>query len=97
VNSVNVHDTGLFPNSLYGLLDLTYYLDLDINNSFLTLDTGFDSKFNKNLISEFNLIPVIRPNTRGLKDRTKIYKQLDDFLKYEDIYNRRYIIERCFA
>jgi transposase len=82
---------------LYDLLDFAYYCELDINNSFLTLDTGFDSKFNRELISEFNLIPVIKPNRRGLKDRTKIYKHLDNFERYKHIYERRYIIERCFA
>lgn len=95
--SVNVHDTRLFPDSLHNLLDLAYYCELDIKNSFLTLDTGFDSKFNKDLISEFNLIPVIKPNSRGLKNREKIYKQLDEFEKYKHIYKQRYTIERCFA
>jgi len=99
VNSVNVHDTRLFPDSLFNLLELFDQLDLsfDIRNSFLTLDSGFDSQFNRNLISEFNLIPVIKPNTRGLKDRTKRYEQLDMFERYKDIYSQRYIIERCFA
>lgn len=71
-------------------------LSLDIKNSFLTLDSGFDSQFNKDLISEFNLIPVIKPNP-GRKNQTKKYEQLDKFLKYKHIYERRYIIERCFA
>ena len=99
VNSVNVHDTRLFPDSLFNLLELFDQLDLsfDIRNSFLTLDSGFDSQFNRNLISEFNLIPVIKPNARGLKDRTKRYEQLDMFERYKDIYSQRYIIERCFA
>ena len=82
---------------MHNLLDLAYYCELDIKNSYLTLDTGFDSKFNNNLILEFKMIPVIKPNPRGLKDRTKIYKQLDNFEKYKDIYEQRYIIERCFA
>jgi len=99
VNSVNVHDTRLFPDSLFNLLELFDQLNLsfDIRNSFLTLDSGFDSQFNRNLISEFNLIPVIKPNARGLKDRTKRYERLDMFEKYKDIYSQRYIIERCFA
>ena len=99
VSSVNVHDTRLFPDSLFNLLELFDWLDLslDLRNSFLTLDSGFDSKFNRDLISEFNLIPVIKPNPRGLRDRTKIYERLDEFERCENIYERRYIIERCFA
>ena len=94
-----MHDTRLFPDSLFNLLELFDQLNLsfDIRNSFLTLDPGFDSQFNRNLISEFNLIPVIKPNARGLKDRTKRYERLDMFEKYKDIYSQRYIIERCFA
>ena len=82
---------------MFNLLELAYYCELDIRNSFLTLDTGFDSKFNRDLISEFSLVPVIKPNSRGLKDRTKIYERLDEFERYKHIYEQRYIIERCFA
>lgn len=82
---------------MHNLLDFAYYCDLDIRNSYLTLDTGFDSKLNNNLISDFELVPVIKSNMRGLKDRAKIYKRLNEFEKYKDIYERRYIIERCFA
>lgn len=96
VNSINVHDTRLFPDSLYNFLELAHYQELDVKNSFLTLDTGFDSQLNRNLILEFNLVPVIKPNP-GRKSQTKRYEQLDEFSKYQDVYNQRFTIERCFA
>jgi len=82
---------------LDNLLEFAYYHDLDIKHSFLTLDTGFDSQYNRKIISDSKLISVIKPNMRRLKDQTKRYKRLDGFEKYQDIYSQRYIIERCFA
>lgn len=96
-SSVNVHDSKLFPISLFDFLEFAHYLELDIRDSFLTLDSGFDSCFNRNLILDFNMTPIIKPNLRGLKNQTKRYERLDEFEKYSDVYDQRYIIERCFA
>ena len=71
-------------------------LGLDINNSYITLDAGFDSEGNKINIRFNNLIPVIKPNPRGCKQE-KRYALLDTFKPFEDIYKERYKIERCFA
>lgn len=68
---------------------------MDIKNSYLTLDSGFDDKSNYFNISRHGLKPVIKPNPRGTKDREKIYARLDDF--NEKIYKERYRIERTFA
>jgi hypothetical protein len=97
VASVNKHDTKLFPTSLSKLEEFAYYQELDIEKSFLTLDPGFDSKENHTLILQANIIPVIKPNLRGLQDQTKRYERLDDFLIVKCIYKERYKIERCFA
>jgi hypothetical protein len=87
----------LFPNSLSNLLELGYYCKLELEGSFLTLDSGFDSKVNKANILDAKLTPVIKPNIRGLKDRERFYEKLNDFEKLKDIYNERYKVERCFA
>lgn len=87
----------MFPNSLHNLLDFAYYCNLDLSNSYLTLDSGFDSKYNRDLIFDNNIIPVIKPNFRGLKDRIKRYKLLDNFNELKHVYDMRFIIERCFA
>ena len=55
--------------------------NLGIINSFITLDSGFDLEFNKTIIRYANLIPVVKPNIRGLKDREKIYRILGEFKK----------------
>lgn len=87
----------LFPISLFGFLELTHYLNLDVKNSFLTLDSGFDSFYNRNLILEFEMIPVIKPNLRGIKNQIKKYELLDEFERYKDVYCQRFIVERSFA
>lgn len=93
---VNKHDNSLFPESLEKLIDTASLLRLDINNSYLTLDSGFDTKDNKFNILRNNLIPVINPNPRNCKQK-KRYELLDEFELLQDIYKERYKIERCFA
>ena len=54
-------------------------------------------------ISKFSFILTektkkhFQPNLRGLKDREKINKILDEFETVDEIYKERYKIERCFA
>ena len=47
VNSVNHHDTTLFNESFFGLMETADLLELDIQRSYLTLDSGFDSEANR--------------------------------------------------
>lgn len=94
---VNNHDSALFPESLSNFLDTSDLLGLDINESYLTLDSGFDSEHNHTIIREANLKPVIKPNLRGLKNRTKINTRLDRFETIESIYKQRHNVERSFA
>ncbi len=72
-------------------------LGISLVDSYITLDSGFDDGKNRNQIEYANLIPVIKPNLRGLKDRDKINAKLDAFEDVRDIYQERYKIERCFA
>lgn len=97
VKPVNIHDTKLFDESFTNLLETADLLNLDIDESYFTLDSGFDSLFNNTIISEAGLIPIIKFNLRGLKDRKKIDKIFYDFETIEFIYKERYKIERCFA
>ena len=97
VRSINEHDNLLFPESLEKLVSNAELLRLDIDNSYLTLDAGFDSEYNKHNIRFFGLIPVIKPNPRGIQDREKRYRLLDGFEPLEHIYKERIKIERCFA
>ena len=96
VKSVNKNDTSLFPDSLEQLIETADWLCLDIFNSYLTLDSGFDSEDNKVRLSFNNLIPVIKPNPRG-SGKEKRYAMLDEFELLKHIYKERYKIERSFA
>lgn len=95
VKPVNRHDSILLPESLDYLADIADLLDLDLTNSHLTLDTGFWSIHNINLIEELGTIPVIRPNRGRIKDEKKLEKLFENFK--ENIYKERYRIERSFA
>jgi hypothetical protein len=94
---VNVHDSKLFYESFTNLLEIADLLELKISNSHLTLDSGFDNADTKSEIIFRGLIPVIKPNPRGIKNREKIQKILEEFNALESIYKERYKIERCFA
>jgi len=89
VRPINEHDNLLFPESLEKLVSNAELLRLDIDNSYLTLDAGFDSEYNKHNIRFFGLIPVIKPNPRGIQDREKRYRLLDGFEPLEHIYKER--------
>lgn len=65
---VNIHDSMLFDESFDNLLDIIDLLKLDISNSYFTLDSAFDNGLTRNEILIHGLIPVIKPNLRGLKD-----------------------------
>ena len=95
VRPVNEHDTTLFPDSLDGLADFASLISLDLTGSYLTLDSGFDSEYNKWLIQSHGLAPVIKPNRRGTKDEKKINRMYENF--NEKIYKERFTIERTFA
>ncbi len=97
IKPINVHDTRLFPESLDNLIEIANDLCLDLTNSYLTLDSGFYSKYNKYIIIEAGMIPVIKPNLGPLKDQEKRYKILDEFEKVEHIHKERYKIEKSFA
>lgn len=95
VRPVNEHDSILFPESIDGLTDFASLISLDLQGSYLTLDSGFDSEHNKWLIRSHEMIPVIKPNRRGTKDETKLETMYADF--NEQIYKQRFTIERTFA
>lgn len=96
VRPVNNHDNLLFPESFEKLIETVELLHLDVINSYLTLDSGFDSEDNKVIIRYQNLIPVIKPNPRNSSDE-KRYTMLDGFEEIKPIYIERIKIERCFA
>jgi hypothetical protein len=90
VKSVNQQDMVILPESLAKLVYTQ--IGVEIHGSAFTLDTGFDSQKNKDLISEQKLIPVIYPNRRNTKDPIAIAWLFSCFNK--KLYNERYKVER---
>ena len=97
VRPVNHHDNLLFTESFFELLDVADLLEFDLKGIPLTLDSAFDSEANRVTIAGQELLPVIYPNPRGMRDRERIEKLFADFEPYRVIYKERYRIERSFA
>lgn len=95
VRPVNEHDTTILPEALTKMISFSNRIDLELDSSALTLDSGFDSKVNKNIIKEQGLIPVIYPNKRNTKEPIAIARKFRWFKK--DIYKERYKVERTFG
>lgn len=85
----------LFRYGLDYLIDFADLIGLDLEGSYFNLDAGFDSQYNHNIIRLAGMIPNIKINPRGTKDRDKLYNRLDQF--NEEIYKQRFTIERTFA
>jgi len=97
VKAINETDSALLPESLDKLTEIAKRLSLNISNSFLTLDPGFDSQENREIVANHNhLIPVIKPNPRNASPETKAAMEAE-FKPLEPIYQERYKIERNFA
>ena len=85
----------MFRYSLDYLIDFADLIGLDVKDSYLNLDSGFDSKYNHDIIRLAEMIPNIKINPRGTKNKNKLYNRLDQF--NENIYKQRFTIERTFA
>jgi len=97
VKPVNNHDNLLFDHSFFGLLETADLLGIDLAGSAITFDAGFDTMMNRTAIQGQGLVPVIKPNRRGIKNRQKLEElfAIDD--EQYELYKERYRIERCFA
>ena len=95
---VSVNDSVLLDQSFTNLLEIIDDLKLDVpENAGITGDPGFDSEANENQIIASGFNPIIKPNLRGLRDKEKINRILDEFEEKKPIYKERYKIERCNA
>ena len=97
VRAVNHHDTLLFNESFFGLMETADLLELDMRGSYLTLDAGFDSEANRVTIRGQGLIPVIHPVKRSTYTQERIDRIFEEFEPYREIYRQRVAIERSFA
>ncbi len=76
---------------------MTELLELDIRDSFLTLDPGFDSEGAEEEIEMHDMVPIIKPNPRSTKNETLLHAQFEKFNLIKHIYKGRFVIERSFA
>lgn len=97
VKAVNVHDSILFDESFYQLMDTADLLEIDLKDTPITFDSAFDSKMNKGTILTYQLKPVIYPNKRNIKNSKKKRMIFEEFDTIKEIYQQRYKIERAFA
>jgi len=85
----------LKPESLTKLVTFAKQIGLELKKSSFTLDSGFDSRTNKDLIKEQKLVPVIKANRRNTKELIAIARMYRWFSKEQ--YKERYKVERTFG
>lgn len=95
VKPVNRNDSVILPETLTGLVAFTVEMDIPLVGSALTLDSGFDSIENKNVIQAAGLKPVIYPNRRNTKTPIVIARKFRWFDR--ELYKERYKVERTFG
>jgi hypothetical protein len=74
------------------LVTFAKQIGLELKKSSFTLDSGFDSKTNRDLIKEHKLVPAINPNRRKAKEPIVIARMYRWFNKKH--YKERYKVER---
>ena len=95
VKPVNQQETVILPETLTALVDFTHQIGLDLTGSALTLDAGFDSQSNNEIIKAHSMKPVIYPNRRNTQTPIAIARRFRWFDR--GLYRLRYKVERTFA
>ena len=93
VAPANEADTVLLPEGLNALKRMARLADLKIGGSYLNLDGGFDSRYNRRAIFNAGLIPNIKENPRN----REIPKRGRKWLFNAAIHSLRLRVERTFA
>ena len=95
VKPINQQDTVILPETLTALVAFTEQIGIDLQGSAITLDAGFDSRDNKDLIKAHHMKPVIYPNRRNTKTPIAIARMFRWFDR--GLYRLRYQVERTFG
>jgi transposase len=85
----------ILPETLTALVDFTNQIGLDLQGSTITLDAGFDSQANKEIIKAHQMKPVIYPNRRNTKTPSAVARLFRWFDR--KFYRLRYKVERTFG
>ena len=95
VKPINHQDTVILPETLTALGDFTAQIGINLTGAALTLDAGFDSQHNKDLIKAHHMQPVIAPNRRNAQTPIAIARMFRWFDR--SVYRLRYAVERTFG
>jgi transposase len=95
IKPVNQHDTIILPETLTQLVAFTHRLGINLAGAALTLDSGFDSKDNRDTIKKQQMKPVIYPNRRNTQKPIRIAQKFRWFDRA--LYRERYKVERTFG
>lgn len=95
VKPINQQETVILPETLTALVDFTAQIGLALTGSALTLDAGFDSQANKDLITAHHMRPVIAPNRRHAQTPIAMARMFRWFDRR--LYRLRYKVERPFG
>ncbi|RPJ15801.1 MAG: hypothetical protein EHM33_34535 [Chloroflexi bacterium] len=93
VAPVNKADMVLFPDGLKALKKVAKEVSLDLRGTYVNLDAGFDSTYNRKCIFNAGMIPNIKENPRNRKSTKRGRKRLFD----EAIHALRARVDRTFA
>ena len=93
VAPVNKTDMILLPEGLKALKRVAKTAGLDLGGAYLNLDSGFDSKHNRQCIFNAGMIPNIKENPRNRKQTKRGRKRLFN----EAIHALRTRVDRTFA
>jgi hypothetical protein len=93
VAPVNKTDMVLFPDGLKALKKVAKEVSLDLRGSYVNLDAGFDSTYNRKCIFNADMIPNINENPRNRKSTKRGRKRLFN----EAIHALRACVDRTFA
>ena len=86
--------TPLFPEALQGLKKIAKFVGIDLSGSVMSLDSAYDSRENRKMIFNNEMIPNIKENKRNRKKVKRGPKRIYD----ESIFQERfYTVERAFA
>lgn len=90
----NKHEGPLLANCIKHLFVISKKAGINLDKSYLNLDSSYDSKKNRKLIFNKNIIPNIEENKRNRKEVKRGRKRLFN----QGIYDfRLHVIERTFA
>ncbi len=92
---MNEYDSVILSEAFKNLIEFATEITLDLSKSAMDLDSGFDSKENKDLLKSHRIRPVIYPNRRNTKEPIKIARMFRWFDK--KTYRQRFKIERSFS